>query len=66
MGYTAAAPLGKSRSTGLFKRNVMSRLVVLIIVVLLIAGGLVFLSTTPKESPTRTIEVDVPQGGNAH
>jgi hypothetical protein len=48
----------------------MSRLVVLIVVVLLIAGGLVFLSTVPKESPTRTIEVDVaqpgPSGGNAH
>jgi hypothetical protein len=48
----------------------MSRLVVLIVVVLLIAGALVFLSTVPRESPTRTIEVDVPQpgssGGNAH
>jgi len=70
MGYTAAVPLGKSRSSGPFKRNVMSRLVVLIIVVLLIVGALVFLSTVPKESPTRTIEVDVPQGaansGNAH
>ncbi len=48
----------------------MSRLVVLIVVVLLIVGALVFLSTVPKESPTRTIEVDVPQtatsGGNAH
>ena len=69
-GYTAAIPLGKSRSTGSFKRNVMSRLVVLIVVVLLIGGALIFLSTVPKESPTRTIEVDVPQtgpsGGNAH
>ena len=48
----------------------MSRLVVLIVVVLLIAGALVFLSTVPKESATHTIEVDVPQpaasGGNAH
>jgi uncharacterized membrane protein len=48
----------------------MSRLIVLIIVVLLILGALVFLSTIPKERPTRTIEVDVPQGtstgGNAH
>ena len=48
----------------------MSRLVVLIVVVLLIGGALIFLSTVPKESPTRTIEVDVPQtgpsGGNAH
>jgi hypothetical protein len=70
MGYTAAVLLGKSRSSGPFKRNVMSRLVVLIVVVVLIAGALVFLSTVPKESPTRTIEVEVPQGpangGNAH
>ena len=43
----------------------MSRLVLLIIVVLLLLGGLVFLSTMAKEGPTRTIEVDVPQGGNA-
>ncbi len=43
----------------------MSRLVLLIIVILLIVGGLVFLSTTVDEAPTRTIEVDVPQGGNA-
>jgi uncharacterized membrane protein len=48
----------------------MSRLVVLIVIVLLIVGTLVFLSTVPKEAPSRTIEVDVPQpgptGGNAH
>ena len=44
----------------------MSRLVVLVLVVLLIVGALVFLSTVPKESPTRTIEVEVPQGGNAN
>lgn len=44
----------------------MSRLVVLIILVLLLVGGLVFLSSVPKEQPTKTIEVAVPQGGNAH
>ena len=44
----------------------MSRLVVLIIILVLIVGGLVFLSTTPKEQPTHRIEVTVPQGGNAH
>jgi hypothetical protein len=65
MGYTAAIPLGKSRSSSPFKRNVMSRLIVLIVVVLIIVGALAFLSTVPKESPTRTVEVDVPQGGNA-
>jgi uncharacterized membrane protein len=70
MGYTAAILLGKSRSSGPSKRNVMSRLVVVVVVVVLIIGALVFLSTVPKESPTHTIEVDVPQsapsGGNAH
>jgi len=48
----------------------MSRLVVLIIVLVLIIGGLFFLSTVPKQQPTHTIEVAVPQGtpsgGNAH
>jgi uncharacterized membrane protein len=43
----------------------MSRLVLLIFVVLLLAGGIVFLAQVPEEQPTRTIEVDVPQGGNA-
>ena len=48
----------------------MSRLVVLIIVALLLIGALYFLSTLPKQGPTHTIAVDVPQpgtlGGNAH
>ncbi len=44
----------------------MSRIVVLIIVLVLIVGGLFYLSTVPKEQPTHTIEVAVPQGGNAH
>jgi hypothetical protein len=48
----------------------MPRIVVLIIILVLIVGGLVFLSTVPREQPTKTIEVDVPQpgasGGNAH
>ena len=43
----------------------MPRLAVLIVVVVLVIGALVFLSTVPKQQPTRTIEVDVPQG-NAH
>jgi ABC-type transporter Mla subunit MlaD len=43
----------------------MSRLVVLIVVVLLILGALFYLSTLPREQPTKTIEVEVPQGGNA-
>jgi uncharacterized membrane protein len=44
----------------------MSRLIVLIIVALLVIGALYFLSTLPKQEPTHTIEVAVPQGGNAH
>jgi hypothetical protein len=43
----------------------MPRIAVLIIVIVLILGALAFLSTVPKEQPTKTIEVDVPQGGNA-
>ncbi|MEP7131163.1 MAG: hypothetical protein ABI770_08550 [Sphingomicrobium sp.] len=48
----------------------MPKLLVLIIVIVLVVGALFFLSTVPKQHPTRTIEVDVPQtgpaGGNAH
>ena len=43
----------------------MSRLIVLIVFILLIIGGLVFLSRTPQEQPTHTMEVPVTQGGNA-
>jgi hypothetical protein len=44
----------------------MPRIAVLIVVLLLVIGALFFLSTVPKQQPTHTIEVDVPQGGNAH
>jgi uncharacterized membrane protein len=44
----------------------MPRIAVLIVIIVLAIGALVFLSTVPKEQPTRTIEVEVPQGGNAH
>lgn len=44
----------------------MSRLVVLIIVLVVVIGALFFLSTLPKQQPTHTIEVAVPQGVNAH
>lgn len=47
------------------KSAAMSRLVVLLVVLLLVIGALYYLSTVPKEQPTRTIEVEVPQGGNA-
>ena len=61
-GYTAAHPLGKSAR--------MSRILVFIILLVVILGALYYLSTVPKEQPTHTIEVAVPQGattgGNAH
>jgi len=43
----------------------MSRPAVLIIVILLLAGGAYYLSTVPKETPTKTVEVDVQQAGDA-
>ena len=43
----------------------MSRVIVLIVILLLVVGGLYYLSTVPSEQPTRTIEVEVPQGANA-
>jgi hypothetical protein len=43
----------------------MPRIAVLIIIVVVVLGALYFLSTVPKERPTRTIELEVPQG-NAH
>ena len=38
----------------------------IIVAVAILIGALFFLSTLPKEQPTRQIEVAVPQGGNAH
>lgn len=44
----------------------MSRFaLLLVIIVIVVLGALFFLSTLPKERPTHTIEVAVPQGGNA-
>lgn len=43
----------------------MSRLAILVIVILLLAGGAYYLSTVPKETPTKTVEVDVQQVGDA-
>jgi hypothetical protein len=43
----------------------MPRITLLIIVIVVIIGALFFLSTVPKQQPTKTIEVAVPQG-NAH
>jgi len=44
----------------------MSRLIVLITLLVAIIGAFYYLSTVPKAQPTHTIEVAVPQGGNAH
>ena len=44
----------------------MPRIAVLIVVLVLVIGALVFISTVPKQQPTKTIEVEVPTGGNAH
>ena len=44
----------------------MPKLAVLIVVLVLIIGALIFLSTAPKEQPTKTIEVEIPAPGNAH
>jgi uncharacterized protein involved in exopolysaccharide biosynthesis len=44
----------------------MSRLLVLIIILVIVIGGLIYLSTVPKPKATHTIEIAVPQGGNAH
>jgi preprotein translocase subunit YajC len=48
----------------------MPRSIVFIVIAVVIIGGLYFLSTLPKQQPTHTIEVAVPQGapagGNAH
>ncbi|MFP5328846.1 MAG: hypothetical protein ACLGHC_01740 [Alphaproteobacteria bacterium] len=37
----------------------MSRIIFLIIIILIIAGGLVFLSSQAREVPTQPVEVDV-------
>ena len=39
---------------------------ILIIVLVLLVGGCVFLGMRVKEQPTRTIEIEVNQGANAH
>lgn len=57
MGYTAPAEVCKSA--------IMSRTAAFIIILLLLAGGIYVLSTVPKQQPVKTIEIDVPQGGNA-
>jgi hypothetical protein len=43
----------------------MSRMVLLVIVIVALVAVLFFISTLAKEQPTHSIEVSVPQGGNA-
>jgi hypothetical protein len=43
----------------------MPRIAILIIILVLIVGALFFLSTVPKQQPTKTLDVEVPQG-NEH
>jgi hypothetical protein len=57
--------LGKSAPEPVYVRKIMSRLVLLILVIVLLVGGLVFLAQVPEQQPVQTIEVDVPQGGDA-
>jgi len=44
---------------GISAEGLMSRIIFLIIVILIIAGGLVFLSSQAREVPTQPVEVDV-------
>jgi hypothetical protein len=43
----------------------MSRLTLLVLVVVVLIAALFLLSTMAKERPRHTIEIAVPQGGNA-
>jgi len=63
--YSGFAARQKRALSPYWHRKLMSRLVLLIFFILLLVGGLIFLSTAAEEQPTRTIEVDVPQAGNA-
>lgn len=69
-GYTAALKLAKSPCHTHAHTEAMPRIAVLIIVLVIIVGALYFLSTVPKQQPTKTIEVEVaqpgPSAGNAH
>jgi hypothetical protein len=43
----------------------MSRLILLLLFIALLVGGLWYLSTVPKEVPTRTIETEATPAQNA-
>ncbi len=65
MGYTAPFALGKSPRTASWIRIAMSRLILIIVLIALLGGGAWYLSTLPKEVPTKTIETDAAAPGNA-
>ena len=59
-GYTATGKLGQKPPPDLpAERNIMSRILVLVLFIVLVIGGLIFLSTRAREVPVTTIETDV-------
>jgi uncharacterized membrane protein len=64
-GYTAGAKVGQKPAMALTRQKKRSPLAPLIVVLVLLLAGLFFLSTLPEEVPTRTIEAEVTQAGNA-
>jgi hypothetical protein len=67
-GYTARPEPGKSPHTILNRptfKAMRRPLLFLLIILVLLVGALVFLSNQAREVPTKTIEADVVQGGNA-
>jgi hypothetical protein len=65
-GLYSALPPRQKRPNRKDRSQAMPRIAILVIVLVLIIGGLVLLSTLPRERPTQTIQVDVPQPANAH
>ena len=62
----SSGPLGAiQRLPRSAKAATMPRMIVFIVVIVLVVGALFFLSTLPKEQPTHSIEVAVPQGAAA-
>jgi len=67
-GYTALPKVGQkpARPTHLTCGISMRRMpIVLIAIILVLIGAIVLLSSLAREVPTRTIETEVPAGGNA-
>lgn len=59
-GYTAPLKVGQKPAVPKIEaEGPMSRLVILIVIILIIAGAIVFLSSQAREVPTQPVEVDV-------